>query len=167
MSVTGSQQRIALYRTYYNVFPIEVTPSSVTSIGESIIYMLFVLKKCNGVSENNIITYASVHFPQYTADLIRTEINTLVRAGVLVILQPICRDWCVQGCPVDKTYAISWRADQVIGSEPLVLFLIQLVGGTRTIGPNFNRWFFTTSPNVLQRQSTQMSTKRVPLSNIL
>jgi hypothetical protein len=166
MSVTGAQQKIALYRTYYNIFPIAVNPSSVTTIGESIIYMLFVLRKCNGISEEDMVTYASVNFPQFSADAIRSEIRTLVKSGVLIILQPICRDWCSPECPV-KTYAISRRVDQMTTSRPLVLFLVRLAGGTRNISPVFNRWFYTTSPNNLQRQSTQVSTKRVPLSNIL
>lgn len=128
--------------------------------------MLFVLRKCNGVSEEDMVTYAAVNFTQFTADEIRSEIRALVRLGVLVILNPICRNWCSPDCPV-KTYAISWRIDQVVGSGPLVLFLVRLVGGTRVISPVFNRWFYTTSPNNLKRQSTQVSTKRVPLSNLL
>ena len=167
MSVTGTQQRIALYRTYYNVSPILVNPSSVTNIDESIVYMMFVLRKCNGISKQDMIIYAAVNFPQYSSELISAKVDQFVRSGVLVILQPICRNWCVQECPVEKTYAISWRVDQIVGTQPLVLFLVQLVGGTRDLSPIFNRWFYTTSPNNLQRQSTQMSTKRVPLSNIL
>ena len=160
MSVTSCQQRIPLFHVYYNIFPIEVTPSSVQNISEGVIYTFFVLNKNFGLTMQDITLFMTSKFPQYTTSEVETEVNFLIKKGVLVTLQPICRDWCADTCP-EKAYAISWRIDQLAGFRDLVLFLLGLAGGTRTFSRTFNRWFLSNG-NV--QNNTVGSTKRSTMS---
>ena len=164
MSVTSCQQKIPLYLAYYNVFPIDVSPASVSTIQEAIVYAFFILKKQFGASEAEIVSYVSSTFPEYTTDVIEAAFTSMVRTGALVILQPICRDWCADECPI-KLYAISSRISQIPVYAPLVLFLVQLAGGTRTISNTFRRWF-SPDNNFKGGQLTVASTRRPVMSSM-
>lgn len=161
MSVTSCQQKIPLFNKYYNIFPIEVKPQSAESLGESIIYTFFVLNRHLGLTMENIVDFVTTNFPQYSAPDVESEIEYFVKKGVLVTLQPICRDWCADTCPV-KSYSISSRLDQIYVFNGLVVFLIQLAGGTRVTTPVFNRWFL---PN-RNLQGNTISTKRAVMPTI-
>lgn len=160
MSVTSCQQKIPLFHLYYNIFPIDVTPSSAQTLGEAVIYTIFVLNKHFGATTDDIVSFMASNFSQYTQTEVETEVDYLIKKGVLVTLQPVCRDWCADTCP-EKAYAISWRLDQLVGFSDLVLFLIGLAGGTRTLSPTFNRWFLSNG-NV--QNNTVGSTKRKTMS---
>jgi hypothetical protein len=140
MSVTSCQQKIPLGHKYYNIFPLPVEPVSAETLTEAILYTYFVLNQHMGLTQMDWLQYMAVHFPQYSSQEIESELDALVRSGVLVTLQPVCRDWCADECPV-KSYAISSRLDQLPAFNGLVLFLIGLAGGTRVTSVRFNQLF--------------------------
>lgn len=161
MSVTSCQQKIPLFHKYYNIFPIDVTPLSAENVGESIIYTFFVLDRHLGLTFNDIADYMVVTFPKYSLSEVKMEIDYFVRKGVLVTLQPICRDWCADECPV-KAYSIGSRLDQLPEFSDLIMYLMQLAGGTRTTSTVFNHWFL---PN-RNLQGGVTSTKRSVMSTV-
>ena len=161
MSVISCQQKIPLFHKYYNIFPIDVTPSSAENVGASIVYTFFVLDRHLGLTSDDIVDYVVTTFPQYSLTEIKSEIEYFVRNGVLVTLQPICRDWCADECPV-KTYVLGSRLDQLHEFNGLLVYLMQLAGGTRVTTPVFNHWFL---PN-RNLQGNTISTKRAVMPTI-
>jgi len=161
MATTSCQQRIPLTQVYANVFPLAVTPASAETLGEALLYVFFVRAEPCGLSLQDLIDAMALLFPQYTEAEISEQVAFWLQQGVLITLQPVCRDWCANTCPV-KTYAISWRLEQLPRFADLLLFLIQLAGGTRVTTPTFNRWFGP-HPNM---QGGVTSTKRAVMPTV-
>ena len=141
MSVTSCQQKIPLFHAYYNIFPCDVDPSSVHNINEAIIYTFFVHNNHMGITEHEVISFILQTFTQFDASSVENAFVTLVKNGVLVTLQAVCVDWCngVQ-CP-EKKFAISRNFDRLPAYSNLILYLIELAGGTRVTTATFNHWF--------------------------
>jgi hypothetical protein len=98
-----------------------------------------------GLREQQVLSFILQNFPQYSDLTIQAAFVKLVRNGVLVTLQAVCVDWCsVSGggvrCP-EKKFAISRNLDNLPVYSNLILFLIELAGGTRVTTPTFNHWF--------------------------
>ena len=164
MSVTCCQQKIPLFHMYYNLFPIDVNPSNVGSITEAIIYSFFVLKLHYGLEMSKLLSFILLTFPQYNENDVIKAINTLLYDGVLVTLEAICVDWCNNQCP-PKKFAISRNFDKLIKYQSLLVFMLQLAGGTRVNTPIFTYWFL---PN-RNLQAGEMTTgiKKPVFSSIL
>ena len=144
MSVTSCQQKIPLFHAYYNIFPVDVEPTSVQNINEAIVYTFFVLNNHMGLTQEQVLSFILQNFPQYSELMIYNAFEKLISNGVLVTLQAVCVDWCsvsdgVQ-CPAKK-FAISRNLDKLPAYSNLIIFLIELTGGTRITTPIFNRWF--------------------------
>ena len=161
MSVTSCQQRILLRQAYYNIPALPVDPSSVVNVDEAILYAFFVQNRSLGLSESEVIAYLDDNFPQYDLDTVQAAFLDLVRGGVLVILQPLCINWCQFTCP-EKTYAINKQLERLIPWGDLLMFLIQLAGGTQVSTPTFRHWF---APDRDLQGSLTFSTKRSVLPN--
>jgi len=142
MSVTSCQQKIELIHPYYNIFPITVEPSSAQTIEEAIIYTLFINNNHYGLTQMEITLFVAEYFPEYNVQQIADSFVILLKNGVLVTLQAICVDWCANQCPVKK-FAISKNFDKLPSYSNLVLYLIQLAGGTRVTSRTFNHWFLS------------------------
>ena len=142
MSVTSCQQKIELIHPYYNILPIIVESSSAQTIEEAIIYTFFVKKNHYGLTQIEITLYVAEYFPQYDVQQIAETFAILLKNGVLVTLQAICVDWCANQCPIKK-FAISRNIDKLPTYSTLVLYLIQLSGGTRVTSRTFNDWFLS------------------------
>lgn len=164
MSVTSCQQKIELVRSYYNIFPIEIIPASATNISEAIIYTFFVQSKHFGLSEDMILDAMASTFPQYTKSDIQSQLLYFIQRGLLITLQPVCRNWCIAECPT-KMFAIGSSMDKLVGFEDLVLYLIQLAGGTRVTTSTFSRWFKNNSNNG-NLPTIISSTKRAVMSSV-
>ena len=140
MSVTCCQQKIPLFHMYYNLFPIQVNPSSVKSISEAIIYSFFVLKNHYGLEISTLLSFMISSFPEYNENDVLVAFNKLIYHGVLVTLEAICVNWCSNECP-PKKFAISKNFDKLVKYQPLLIFMLQLAGGTRVTTPTFSYWF--------------------------
>jgi hypothetical protein len=147
MSLQACRNRIQLHHPYYNVFPIEVDTSVVTSLTEAILYTLFVLNNMFGLTQPEIVDYITSHFPQYTDETtICEKLSNLLKNGILRQLPPICFNYCANNS--NSTLALrlprityNQTMDQAEQNYNLVLFLIQLAGGTRQTTARFKALF--------------------------
>ena len=111
-------------------------------------YTIFVLNNNYGSLQSEIIEYASITFPEYSTEEICSTITSFLQSGVLRTLQPICRDWCSGGTArVGITF--NETMDQTTANQNLVLFLIQLAGGTRGTGSNTTPATYSATFNAL------------------
>lgn len=157
MSVTSCQQRILLQQPlYYNLEALPVEPSSAVTVEEALLYTFFVLDRSLGLTDDDVLAFMAETFPQYSPDTVQSTFSLMVRAGVFVILQPLCRNWCDPTCPA-KTYAINKQLERLVPWGQLVPFLLQLAGGTQVATPAFWHWF---APNRDLQGSLIYSTKR-------
>lgn len=149
MSLQACRNRIQLHHPYYNVFPIEVDTSVVNSLIEAVLYTLFVLNDMFGLTQIEIVEYIATHFPQYTDRMtICDTISRLLKNGILRQLPPICFGYCPTDAGADATLSLrlprltyNQTMDQYDRNYTLVLFLIQLAGGTRQTTPRFKALF--------------------------
>jgi hypothetical protein len=148
MALQACRNRIQLHHPYYNIFPIEVDPSVVTSLTEAILYTLFVLNNMFGLARPEIIDYIVTTFPQYSdTDAICSTLTRLLKNGVLRQLPSICPGYCsapdtdAQLLLRLPRIAYNQTMDQAERNYNLVLFLIQLAGGTRQTTPRFKALF--------------------------
>lgn len=157
MSVTGCQQKILLNQAYYNVFPIAVQPSSAKTIDEAILYSFFVLNQWYGVTVDELTAYMAGQFPEYATEDVLVAFGDMLVDGWFIVVQPYCRDWCSSVCPPTR-YVIPARVAQNSLHDSLVLFLVQLAGGTRVKTKAFSRWFVSwTNPTPLQSNGPSSS----------
>ena len=141
------RKRIKLEHYYYNVFPVDVSPLSATTINEAIFYSVFVLNNNIGSTQSDITEKMNTLFPQYSTDEVCTVLKKLLKTGALITLTPITRGWCVGGysCGLGGLRAVGITfnpfMDQNVSNNDLVTFLIQLSGGTRSYSLTFNQMF--------------------------
>ena len=144
------RQRITLYHSYYNTFPIDIKPSSASNITEAILYTIFILNNNYGSTQNDLIAKMNIIFPQYATSTICNVITTLLKNGALITLNPVLRNWCIggYGCEPNSTISkkpvgltINPNIDQKSSNNGLVSYLIGLSGGTRAYSYKFNMMF--------------------------
>jgi hypothetical protein len=138
----SSRKPIQLYHSYYNIFPIDVTPDSATTITEAILFTLFVLDNSLGNTLNELVDTALSLFPTFSREQLCDTILEMLRVGILKSLYPICRDHCLTPNNA-RISTITWseKLDQYPANSSLVEYLIGLAGGTREYSQTFTILF--------------------------
>jgi hypothetical protein len=142
MSRQSCRLPIQLHHSYYNIFPITVEPSSATNIDEAILYVLFAVLGSNkrGNTYAQIIdTTAEIFAAQYSRVDICAAFQSMLQTGILRTLAFVCRNWCE--APPEITYTWNETMDENIANQDLVVYLIQLAGGTRSYSWTFAQLF--------------------------